>query len=462
MGGGERGWGWLLLAAGLLALLRFVRLGEWGLWIDEAFTLNDAYQLLDGGRLDPRNLLGLASIAAVLGISGGWPDELTLRLAPAIFGFLGVFLTYWAFAPAVGRRRAAAAALIVGASSWHLYWSQSARFYTLAQDLSLLSAGLVLRGRLDHRLLPAALGLAVAFVAPLAHLSGGWMAPALVLVLLGPGAGRRLRILGAVGLALLLAAAVWAWGVWSTYAESKSIASPDPLHLLLTTGFFVTPLLCTGSAIGAWVAIRRRRPFDLLVVGWIFAVLVLAVAGSFVARVSAQYVFVLLPWLALLATAPLGRSSGGDRRPACMAWGYLALLVLPQVATCGLYMTVRRGERPQWREAYQHVWSQRGPDDLVIGMAWPVGEYYLSPGYRQPRLSRRVLRLNRYDAHVPFQWARQGRPMWLVINREWLVEFSREDRQRLERFLREACHLERVWPLWVEKRDLSVWVYRYP
>ena len=59
-----------------------------------------------------------------------------MRLPAALFGWVGIALTYWAFAPTVGRRTAAAAALVLATSSWHMDWSQTARFYTLEIDLT--------------------------------------------------------------------------------------------------------------------------------------------------------------------------------------------------------------------------------------------------------------------------------------------------------------------------------------
>ena len=37
------GWGWLLVLACVLGLVRFHGLGAWGLWLDEAYTWADAH-----------------------------------------------------------------------------------------------------------------------------------------------------------------------------------------------------------------------------------------------------------------------------------------------------------------------------------------------------------------------------------------------------------------------------------
>ena len=60
-----------------------------------------------------------------------------------------------------------------------MYWSQNARFYTMAQFISLAGAALVLRGLWRGRAWLAALGLAIAGSAALLHPSAGLMLPAL-------------------------------------------------------------------------------------------------------------------------------------------------------------------------------------------------------------------------------------------------------------------------------------------
>src|SRR5439155_27086954 len=156
---------------------------------------------------------------------------------------------------------------------------------------------------------------------------------------------------------------------WSTLAEAASSAA----HFGKTTGFFVTPVLGTACLFGAWFAWRRRESTQILLFLVVATCLVLGLLASLVVRVSAQYVFFLLPWLVALACAPLssgeagaspsgaiGASSGannGDRAAitsrgslhGAAGLAYLALLVVPALVTTGLYFTVRAGERPQWK-----------------------------------------------------------------------------------------------------------------
>ncbi|MBL8863350.1 MAG: glycosyltransferase family 39 protein [Planctomycetes bacterium] len=458
----------LLALALVLGLLRFVRLGHWSLWIDESLTWADAHHGIEGGEI--RNPLGYRLIAATVDLLGGVPTEGSLRLLPAVAGWLCVPLTFLAFRGTFGARRASLASLLVALSSWHLYWSQNARFYTLAQLAALVGAWILLTALARGRGLAALLGLVVAALAALFHPSAALALPALALgpFLLelvqrpvAPAARRASRVLALAALVGALVAAGWALQTWRTYAYQKgqdeSLASIA--HFVKTTGFFVTPLLCTALVVGAWAAWAGRRGADLLALAVVASSLLLALCAAAFVRVSAQYVFVVLPWIALVAAFPLGREAAGPLgRRGEAAWALV--LALPALVTCGLYLTVRRGERPAWREAYQHVANARGPEDQVFGMEASVGEYYLAPGRTDLRRPTALSWLDYFHARLPEHWAAKGRRQWFVVNPEQFAGWEPRDAADFQRFLREQCRLDAVWPLYVESRDLSVWVYR--
>jgi hypothetical protein len=462
----------LLILALALGLARFLRLSAWSLWIDEALTWADAHHGIEGGQI--QNPLGYRLIAWTVDLLGGAPDELSLRLLPAVAGWLCIPATWLAFRRAFGERRAATAALLVALSSWHVYWSQNARFYTLAQLASLAGAGLVLAGLLRGRALLALLGLLVAASAALLHPSAALVLPALALAPrllerarrpVGAPGSRAALALGIAGLLGALLGLGWALETWSTYAYQKgqetSLAAmaASMAHMAKTTGFFVTPLLGTGALLGARAAWRGGRGAEVLALVVVASCLLVALAASAFVRVSAQYVFVLLPWVALLACLPLGADGAGPfgRRGEA---AYLALLALPALVTTALYLTVRQGERPAWREAYRHVADHRAEGDLVFGMEACVGEFYLAPWNTDLRRPTALTWLDYFHARVPEHWAHQGRRAWFVVNPEQFLGWDPADAAEFQRFLREECRLDAVWPLYVESRDLSVWVYR--
>lgn len=453
-----------LAAALVIGLVRFFRLGEWSLWFDEAATWTDAHSSLQDSEIT--NPIGYRLIQAVVSLLGGTPDELSLRLLPAIVGWCVIPLTWWAFKPWAGSRRGALAALLVAASSWHVYWSQNARFYTMAQFVSLAGAAFALRGLWSGRAWLAVIGLAIAGSAALLHPSAGLMLPALALAPWALKAARtpmsRTFTRPAVAMAALFALGVllridWVRTTWETYALHKS--QSDPAHFVLTCGFFLTPLWLCAALVGFVCAIRERDEFHLFAASVALLVIAAALVMSTLARISAQYVFVVLPWIAILACAPLESLASFSARSCALAWAWSCLLVLPTLVTTALYFTVRRGERPQWREAYEFVWNQREPDDLVLGMAATVGEFYLAPRSTELRQTVHISWLDRWRARLPEIWARRARRAWYIVNPEELLDWDPTDADDFRAFLREQCRLVKCFPLYVESRDLSVWIY---
>lgn len=458
-----------LLAALGIGLGHFFRLGAWSLWLDEALTLADSRR-----PWQQANPLGYALMGAFLGLFEGRPDEFLLRLPSAALGWLGIPLTWWAFRPVAGRRVAAAAALIVACSAWHLHWSQQARFYTLAQDLSLVGAGLYLRGlRGSTGSLLAGLGLAA--LAALAHPSAAFLAGSLLVapwILRGLGfplpglEGRGWKLLLVAGILGAAGGLGWAVDVWRKWDAVKGEGTP--VHFVLTTGFYVTPLLWTGVLAGAVLAVLRRATFPALAL----AVAALDVGGLFAtsifARANAQYVFVALPWLAWVAATPLdplgsaggwGRTTEVARLGSRLKLAYLALLALPALASCVLYLGPRQGERPRWKDAYRHVYGRLERGDLILGMEAVVGEYYLAPGRRDLRDLRQLVWLDSWRSDRPGAWARHARRTWLVVNHEQLQDWEADEREELQEILRRDCRVVAYFPVRVESRDLDVWVY---
>jgi len=482
---GGPGEGKVLLALALaLGLLRFVRLGEWSLWFDEVATWTDVHHGLAGGQIN--NPLGYWTISAVAGLFGGPPDELSLRLAPAIVGWAVVPLTWWVFRPLFGGRVAAAAALLVSVSTWQVGWSQTARFYTMAQAVSLVGSGLTLQGYARGSVPRTILGLVIATASFFFHPSGLLMVPALVAApwvvswfgFSFRSARKPAYALLACSIVAVVVAFPTALETWNWYSLQKGHRGglferlPWVLHYVKTTGFYVTPVLGIAGFVGAWFAWRRRSALQLCAVGVALLGLFAALVASLFVRISAQYVFVALPWLCLLASLPLAREASADASeqeekagsPTALSLGrmraaWVLVLVVPALVSTGLYLTVRRGERPAWRDAYQYVWNERGPGDLVLGMEASVGEFYVAPNETALRETRHVAWLDKFRALRPERWARHPRRTWYVINPEQLLGWKPEEAEALRRHLREECRLVKSFPLYVESRDLSVWVF---
>jgi hypothetical protein len=227
------------------------------------------------------------------------------------------------------------------------------------------------------------------------------------------------------------------------------------VHLLQTTGFFFSPVWIAGALFGALVVLRRREGALLFVLATVAVGFAVPLSISTRAQMTAQYVFVLLPWVALLACAPLG-SPGGRR---VLEGGYLALLLLPTLASLGLYFTARGGERAPWREAYHYVADHRGEGELILGMAPAIGEYYLGHGSTDLKRPVAVSPLAEFFPHGPRRWTRHDRRIWIVVRPQWIAGFHPDDQHMLRTWLADECHLQARFGGQMEGRDLDVLVY---
>ncbi|MDF1836392.1 MAG: glycosyltransferase family 39 protein [Planctomycetota bacterium] len=453
---------WLLLALAI-GLLRFIYLDRWSMWYDEALTVADAWKG-SGGRF---HQVGYRAIHWVVEAMGGSIEEGSLRFLPALAGFLAIPTCYWAFLPVAGPRRMGVASALLAASSWQQYWSQNARGYTMTEWVALLGTGVFLRGLKKSNGPQTLVGLAVVGSSAFFHPHGAVLAVGMALgmgVYLVHSADReRIKqpvrwVLAGGAVALILQGP----GLLAAFQNYQSGGAQGGLgsliHLIKSTAFFLTPVIGVGLWIGGLHAIftgQRDGQFVLAVVLGTSACLALL---SFFGMTSAQYLFGLHPWMLVLAVWPLGSL----QMPRGVRWAYVAVMLLPSLAQLGLYSTVRMGERPRWREAYDYVWNHRAEHDLVLGMQAGLGDFYLDPGFVDVRQPRAVGWNDRTQPHNFRRARRELRPTWFVIRPAFLDLWKREDRNELRAFLASECYLQARFPVNMEGRDLDLEIYFKP
>ena len=453
---------WLCASALVLGLVRFWRLGDWSLWLDEVYTWGDAHGAGMG------NPAGYRFVRAVVEALGEGPTETALRLAPAVAGFLCVPLTAWAFHPLAGRRRAWLAALVVSASAWQVQWAQTARFYTMAQLVSLAGSGVALRGAITGRGARWAAGLLVAAVGAIFHPLAALLCASLAVagVALPPGdvpGDRRTIRRASLGLVVLgLAASPIAFTrFWQEYAASKAVgdAAAGLQHFVLATGACMTPgvlLLALGGAIVGFV--RRDRRAGFLTVVCLMNAALLALASTR-AVVTAQYAFTLFPWVALVGAWPVGLRGISSRRWRAFAWSGLA--VLPLLVGLILYVTVEHGQRGRWREAVALVDELRDPTDLIASTPAVVPEFYLTGANEtEVRHSDVVLQIDRWGPDRLEPWLRSGRDGWVIVRNDYMQQMTGPQRARVRRLLEDECSLVERFTAPTLGRDLSIDVWR--
>ncbi|UCG37081.1 MAG: glycosyltransferase family 39 protein [Candidatus Bathyarchaeota archaeon] len=131
---------YLLLILGLIIILiggvlRFFELGRKSLWTDEIASLRDSESVTSAinGSQPPFYYLVL-HLFRNLGT-----NEFIIRLPSVIFGVLTIALSYWIGKLFFGSKEGLVSASLLSVSTFHIYYSQEARMYTLLAFLSLLS-----------------------------------------------------------------------------------------------------------------------------------------------------------------------------------------------------------------------------------------------------------------------------------------------------------------------------------
>ncbi|HEX7010138.1 MAG TPA: glycosyltransferase family 39 protein [Phycisphaeraceae bacterium] len=463
-----------LIAVTLLgAALRFYHLGAASFWVDELFTIDSTIDLAEG-RWVARELAFIPSLIALrlagLDISAMSPDQYHLwqalgiteplaRLPFCLIGIASIPILAILSQRLIGWRAALMLALLLAVSPWHVWMSQTARFYV--QQFLLYNLCLLLYLDATERqsrwgLVGAAVCLVLAFSTQLTSLLivGVFALDALIAY------ARRQPLRLPRGGWLTLAAAVlvclglWAAHFWhstDTYTNFRG-STQSAIHLLLglplLTGVGVV-VLAGLSAV--WLYPLRPRLATVLVLSAVLplvAFMGLALAG---ADVHIRYLFVsLLAWLMLAAI-------GLDRlwqalRPRLG----LALALAPLAVTMGVlmfddfgYYTGGMGYQPRWREAFSYVATHRREGQLVAGDYIPhiVGRYYL----QDPDL----LMLTTATTPQDLETMAAGQPMWIVVRGESATG------GRQWRWLDQVAQLQTYFAARILQPYSSVHVYYY-
>jgi len=428
----DRSWAfwWMLVAATALgAALRLFRLGEPSFWVDEFFTISRA----GSDYLPWTHFVGYLPTKLSLWFHGAdlgrisldniaeWPSfgvsERAARLGACWVGIATIPILALLTRPVAGGGVAGVSALLIAITPWHLYWSQTARFYTAKFLFSGLFILLFARGMQTGGIRYFVFAAAAAFLAYLSHTTAvfivgaclgvvalAWIARA-PLPHLRTGLIALVLITGACGLLLLFREAA------PLGKFSRSAWDPPLQTLLLGTVLRVEPVTCAVGLAWAAVAVRRRDPFGILV----GAIAVLVPLGVFMLKaffpVAPRYYFPSFFAWALLASlwaVEIDRrlSAGAGRLAGLTGLGVLLIAV---GFNAYLYCRDGAGARERWREACTHVLEHGAPEDTVFASG---GGF--QPRYYLGRESRRLATLGDVASLAPGSWvierSRGGRP----------------------------------------------------
>jgi hypothetical protein len=395
----------LVIAAGA-CLLRFYKIDEWGMWIDELHSVQHAAELArDLASWSPGSL-GYWPTLIALELSGvdlsnvdphEWSTwraagiaEWNMRAHVALLGTVTILVLGLVGHRTFGNGVTLLLCILLALSPWHLWMSQVCRFYM--QLFLFYNLGLLLyyqateNGQLRRAVLAMICVVVAFYTTPIALMIVGVFGVDIAASWLRrrpTGVRASFWAVGVGGIAICYAGILHRFSGDPEY-YSGFTGSPQPLSVMaMGVVYMVGVPMVVMAALGFWSLLRspHERLAILLVASALLPLATFAVFNLVGKDTHVRYAFVgLFAWLALAAVGiELIVTTMHARWGTVPAW-------LPAVALLGTYavsdynyMTGGAGYRGQWRQAMAYVAEHRRPGELVGGdyVGRQMTRYYL-------------------------------------------------------------------------------------
>ncbi len=315
-------------------------------------------------------------------------DERSGRMPSAWLGIVAVPALYLAGIGVLGARVSFAASLLLAFAVWHVYWSQTARFYALQFLFYNLSLLYYVKWYQSRRLASGLFSMAMLVLASLSQPTGAVLYGVILtdLAVKSVWGGQRrvaLRTLAAILIPVLLVGMVVGFDAarkpeqWGHFFQKANLA---PGRLIFSGGYSIGPAIVLAAMLHGWQSIRKRDETGVtLLLAAVVPFLAFSIVGLF-GRVELRYCLVALhAWLCLAALLAVNALDRGNGRNTKLVTAALFLcLVGSQAAPLYDYMKAN-GWRPEIRQAVNFVNRHRKPGDLIF-MNPDEGSYY----FREP------------------------------------------------------------------------------
>ena len=394
----------LFLITLVAAALRLYKLGAWSFWIDEIYTINHATAHFSSLELildhipPAKNWVPLSVILTAQALNVLGVNEWSARLTSALIGMLTIPILYVPIKKIFDRQVALIAMLLLAVSSWHIFWSQNARFYTALMLIYSLALFAFHFGLERNRPQYFVVFYILFYLAMSERLIAVMLMPVIAVYLLMLW---RLPFEKPVGLnlrnILILAAPVIAFLLYEIYLLAASgdfifasdldlLAPPidSPIRLLIVIAFSIgIPILCLAFFSGADLALKKERAGLLFLIAAVLPPLLIALVNPFVFVVE-RYAFVSLPfWIVLAASGIQTLFMLVNKNRILIALSVIVVLLADSAGDNLLYYQINDGNRLKWREAAAYVrvraWrmgrsscprAHRSPAIISVGMPW--------------------------------------------------------------------------------------------
>jgi len=407
----------------MAAVMRFYRLGDWSYWIDEIATIDR----IQGGVQQMFSFppVGISFLLTHAAVSIYGLTEWSARLAPATIGTLAIPIAYFPLRAMFNARTALIAVLLLAISPWHLFWSQSARFYTTLLLFYSLAMFALFFGLERDRLGYILLSLVFFALAARERMMSLLFIPVVVVYLAcvywlpfeKPKGLRARNLIPLIALALLGLAFVIYEVIQSSQTGvglirnelnwffDKPIDDPARLLIFALLGIGI-PLAILAVLSGSYLALEKNRAGLYLLIGAVLPLVLIILANPFMFTKDRYIFMTLFCWIGLAAAGIDRLLSILPNRASLLAWGVFLVLVAQAATAHLLYYTVDHGDRYDWRGAFQIVQGQMNPDDLLVTTRPEIAAYYFEG------------EVNDYVGLKPETIAAPGRRVWFVVDSE--------------------------------------------
>lgn len=440
-------------------LLRFWNLGQWSFWIDEVFTVRDAQNLsLESWQGIPNPI---PYLAVKLSITLSNDSEWGSRLIPCIVGIVSILAVFGLGRTLFSWRIGLLGSTFMACSSWHLFWTQNARYPVFTLLFAMLTAWcFYLSLERDSTFLTIS-ALFSCFCLILSHTLSIVIVPALavyaVICLLEKANKRRwLNLLiffvpfAMPVLALILPQVRgYLFSGWGHNEWQRS-----PLYIVLTLVHGVSVPIAVAAFFGfVATGLNKSARFLLCYAGIPLALFL--VASQF-QNVAGYYLFWTIPVYFILAGVACERVWRAiESQSVGKILGALApcVLVVTLLSQTYLYFQIENGGRPRWREAFAAIQVEKRPTDKVVLSEPEMGRYYLpelTPIYIGGLLDDK--------REFEKEWESSGRMrLWFVVD---VASFNVFDADVAVRdWIRERGRLVETFPAFSRAKDRTIHIY---
>lgn len=365
-------------------VLRFYKLGDWSFWGDEMFTV--------GGREDGfnyslfRRSLSMSLIQLLVAKWG--TTEWNARFIPALIGVVSVPVLYVLVKRIFDARVGLVSSLLLTVSTWHIYWSQNARFYVALLLFYTIALFFFYLGLEKNRIWYFVVALSFLGLATKERLLALFFVPviasylALLWVLpFEKPPGLRWRNLLIFLLPGLVGALFFAGPYLRNlpgWMEGFGCVNNNPIWLGAVSAYYIgVPTIITATLGALYFLMSKNRAVLLLSLGAVFPLIILMGLSVFHYTASRYAFITLTSWIILAALATVELISQSRGRQKILAAGLLMLLVAGYLGEDLLYYRYQNGNRDNWKGAFALIKAEKEAGDLTVSVNPELADFYM-------------------------------------------------------------------------------------